>query len=695
MLALSCMALGPQFACSKGVVKPAPAVAPEQTRAEAKPAAEEKVDVVAETFADVQILRLRVPSFDRLTKQQKLLAYYLAQAALSGRDITYDQKYAHNLLIKRTLEALVQNDALDRRTSAFRALETYLKRVWLANGIHHHDSSKKMTPDGLTRQALAEMIAQTDAARLPLREGESKETLSAKVLAILFDDTIAPKGVNRDTNTDAVSSSSDNFYVGLTEEDARAYVKQRAIADDPTPISVGLNSQLVRTKDGIEERVWRDGGMYGAALSACVEWLQKAMEVAETPKQREVLSRLVTFYRTGSLEDWDRYSVAWVSDTSGQLDLIHGFIETYGDPMGMRGTYEALVQIEDGDATQRVRTLSDHAQWFEDHLPIDDTLKKPNVVGVSARVIDALVGAGDASPQLPRGVNLPNASWIRQHHGSKSIIVGNVLSAVALAQRDNGELVEFTSSHRELENARAHLPIAVGLMVDMHEVIGHASGRLAPGVALAKETLGPYANTIEEARAELVALYFMLDPQVVTLELAPSLAVGRAAYDAFVRDALLLQLARVEPDDELEKADMRSRHLIASWAFEQGAGDGVIEKISRDGKTYFAVRDYVRLQKLFATLLREVQRIHSHGDLAAAKALVERYGVRADPELHREVRLRHASLGIAPYVGFIQPELTPVYDDEQIVDVKITYPDDFATQQLRYARAYSLLPTTN
>jgi dipeptidyl-peptidase-3 len=651
--------------------------------------------VTAETFADVRILRYQVPGFERLTKQQKLALYYMQQAALSGRDITFDQRYEHNLLIKRALEAVVRTPGMDKTTKPYGALLAYLKRVWFANGIHHHYSSKKMLPEGINADEFAALLRKADPALLPLSPGQSKDALVAQIVPLLFDPNIAKKGVNKDPAQDPVTTSAAHFYVGLTKEDVERYVKERTVSDDPTPVSIGLNSQLVKSGASFEERTWRVGGMYGSALAECVTWLQKAAEVAETSAQRDALARLITFYRTGSLEDWDRYSVAWVEDTASKLDLIHGFIETYGDPMGLRGTYEALVQLEDEQATKRMRTLSGQAQWFEDQSPIDPQYRKPNVVGVSARVVEAVLGAGATSPTMPGGINLPNAAWIRQQHGSKSITIGNVLAAVDEAERGNGVLEEFASGAREMERARENGSAARALLVDLHEVIGHASGRLAPGVGSENETLRQYASAIEEARADLVALYYLLDPKLVTLKLMPSLDTGRAAYDAFVRNALLVQLARVNRGDTLEEAHMRARHMIAHWAFETGAQDGVIEKISRGGKTYFAVRDYVKLRKLFGKLLSDVQRIKSQGDFESARELVEAHGVKIDSELHKEVLTRYAVLGVAPYTGFIQPELVPVMKEGEIVDVKIEYPEDFAAQQLRYSERFSFLPVVN
>jgi dipeptidyl-peptidase-3 len=648
-----------------------------------------------ESFADLRILRYRVAGFEGLNLRQKTLLYYLQEAALSGRDIAYDQKYEHNLAVRRTLEAVASGTG-DRSGADYRALLTYLKRVWFSNGIHHHYSSKKLVPEGLSPAAFAALVRQADPKKLPLSPGEDVDGLIEKLTPIIFDPEIAPQGVAKDDAKDPVADSANHFYVNLTKPQVANFTKALLAENDPTPVSYGLNSQLVGRKDGsIEERTWRVGGMYGSAISECVRWLEKALPLAENEAQAEALQRLIIFYRSGQLKDFDRYNVAWVKDTESSVDLIHGFIETYGDAMNLRGSYEALVQLVDAAATRRIRTLSGEAAWFEQHSPIADAFKKENVVGVNARVIEAVVAAGDGAPAMPSGINLPNADWIRQAHGSKSITLGNVLEAYEAAARDNGVLEEFAASAREVSRARKHGALAQALLVDMHEVIGHASGKLREGVQDVSLTLGHYASTLEEARADLVALYYLLDGKLLQLKLVPSFEVGRAAYDAFMRGALLVQLARVESGGQLEEAHMRNRQLIARWVLKEGAAQGVVERSERGGKTYFEVRDYVRLRKLFGRLLAEIQRIKSEGDFDAARDLVETYAVRVDPELHGEVLERYRALNVAPYAGFIQPELTPVLRDDEIADVRIEYPTDFAAQQLRYSARYSFLPTYN
>jgi dipeptidyl-peptidase-3 len=668
---------------------PSPAKAP---RAEA----DDGFKVTAESFADLRVLRYRVSGFEALSLQQKKLLYFLHEAALSGRDIAYDQKYVHNLAVRRTLEAILEGYPGDRTTPAFKALVTYAKRVWFSNGIHHHYSSKKFVPEGLSAEAWEKLVRALDAKRLPLAAGETVDALIRKLTPVIFDPKLDAKGVNKDSGADPVADSANHFYAGLTKGEVESYTKRLLQVGDPTPISVGLNSQLRKAEGGaIEERVWRVDGMYGAALARCVSWLEKALDVAETPAQRSALERLITYYKTGSLEDWDRYSVAWVEDTTSSIDLIHGFIETYGDAMDLRGSYEAIVQLEDVEATKRIKTLSANAQWFEDNSPIADAYKKENVVGVSARVIQAVVASGDAAPSMPIGVNLPNANWIRAQHGSKSVTIGNVMAAYEASGRDNGVLEAFAATPLELSRGKEYGALAQALMVDLHEVIGHASGRLAPGVADVGDTLRQYGGTLEEGRADLVALYYILDPKLVELKVMPNLEVGRAAYDAYIHNALLIQLARVPLGESLEEAHMRNRQLIARWILEQGASDNVIEKIVRDDQVYYVVRDYVKMRKLVGRLLSEVQRIKSEGDFESARELVETHGVRVDPELHAQVRERYERLGVAPYAGFIQPELTPVLKGEEIVDVTIRYPEDFMAQHLGYASKYSFLPTYN
>jgi dipeptidyl-peptidase-3 len=696
------LALG---ACDRRVSPPG--AAPPSPAPDSLSAAPPAFAVSAETFADVRILRYRVHGFEALPLPKKVLLYMLHEAALSGRDITYDQRYRHNLTIRRTLEALVS--AARERTDAGAseaedALLLYLKRIWFANGVHDANSNRKFVPEGVSPEEFARLVRSLDPKALPRQGGESVEAFLTRITPIIFDPRIDAQRVNKDPGRDPVADSANHFYVELDRARVQAFMQQKLPEDAAAPPSFGLNSQLVGHKDGaVEERVYRVGGLYGEALEECVRWLTRALPWAENAAQRSALEALIAFYQSGRVEDFDHYNVAWVKDTESSIDLIHGFIETYGDPLGLRGTYEALLELVDVDATRRIRALGGEAAWFEQHSPIADAYKKEEIVGIHARVVQAVMSAGDTAPTLPIGVNLPNSSWIRLRHGSKSVTLGNILEAYEAEARDNGVLAEFAASEREVARARSHGPLAHALLVDMHEVIGHASGKLAPGVGDVSSTLGHYGSTLEEARADLVALYYLLDPKLIELKVAPSLEVGRAAYDAYLRSALV-QIASVPEGEQLEEDHMRNQQLIVHWALREGAAHKdangreaprrapALERVSRGGKTYYVVHDYPRLRQLFGRLLKEVQRIKSEGDLPAARDLVDGLGVHIEPALHKEVRTRYAALHLAPHSGFIQPELTPVSSADQIVDVRIEYPTDFAAQQLRYSAKYSFLP---
>lgn len=650
-------------------------------------------------FADVEVLRYQVPGFAELSLDQKQLAYYLYRAALAGRDITYDQKYAGNLAIRRCLDALVEHWQGDRSSAEFVALHEYAKRVWFSSGIHHHYSSKKLEP-GFSRAWFGDALRSLDAAKLPLRAGETVDQLLATIGPMIFDPTIAPKRTNRDEGADPVADSATNFYgPGITAKDVETFYAKKNDPKDKTPISHGLNSKLVREGGGkqakLVEQVWSAQGMYGAAITEIVTWLQKAASVAETPEQRKALELLIAYYQTGDLEKFDEYNIAWVADTNSRLDTINGFIEVYDDPIGYRGTWEAVVSFQDAEATERIATIAGEAQWFEDNAPLLPEHRKPNVVGISARVVTVIVEAGDSAPSTPIGINLPNANWIRTEHGSKSVNLGNIVEAYELGRAGGGLLEEFCASPEEVARATEYGALASKLHVDMHEVIGHASGQLEPGVGTTKATLGAHASALEEARADLVALYYVMDPKLVELGLMPSLEVGKAEYDSYIRNGLLVQLSRLELGEQLEESHMRNRQLVAAWAYEQGKAANVIERVEREGETFFVIRDYDALRKLFGELLREIQRIKSQGDGKAGAALIETYGVQVDRALHEQVLRRYRALDIPPYAGFVQPKLVPVMEGEQIVDVVVEYPDDYTAQMLEYGRDHSLLPTWN
>jgi dipeptidyl-peptidase-3 len=663
------------------------------TAVAAKPAADDFV-VQAEQFADIRVLRYQVPGFEQLPVAQKRLVYYLYRAALAGRDITWDQNYKHNLLVRRTLEGVVRSYSGDRKSSEWAQLMEYTKRVWFSNGIHHHYSMKKLVP-GFTAEQFAAFVTGSDAKLLPLGKDEKVEKLVQKLTPILFDPKVAAKRVSLDPKADLVKSSAMNYYEGVKQKEVERFYKSKVKKTDPEPISWGLNSKLVKDNGKLVERTWKVGGMYDPAIREIVKWLKLASDVAENPKQREALVKLVEYYETGDLKKFDEYSIAWVADTDSRVDVVNGFIEVYGDPLGMRGAWEAVVSIKDMEASKRIAAIGAQAQWFEDNSPLAANHKKKDVKGISAKVITVVVEAGDSAPSTPIGINLPNANWIRAKHGSKSVNLGNIVHAYDVSKKTSGVLEEFAASPAEIERAKAWSDTADSLHTDMHEVIGHASGQIEKGIGQPAETLKNYSNTLEEARADLVALYYMIDPKLVEIGVMKDLETGKAAYDAYIRNGLIVQLARLEPGEDLEEAHMRNRQMVAAWVYEKGKADNVIEKITKDGETFFVVKDYEKLRALFGQLLAEVQRIKSKGDYAAGKKLVETFGVKVDRTLHDEVRTRYAALGIAPYAGFIQPRLVPVMKGDEITDVKVEYPDDFTAQMLEYAEQHSHLPTEN
>ncbi|PRQ04152.1 Peptidase family M49 [Enhygromyxa salina] len=684
-LALALLACKPEPASRQPDATPADSA--EATTAEA-----DDFEWTADRFADIQVLRYQVPGFDELDLQRKQLLYYLYEAALSGRDIVYDQKFAGNLAIRRTLEAILTSG--QGEGAELEALEVYAKRVWFSNGIHHHYSGRKLEP-GFSREWFEATVRGLDPATLPLAEGESVDQFLAKLGPMIFDPAVAAKRTNRDEGADPVADSANNFYgEGVTAKDVEAFYKKLGDPKDPTPVSWGLNSKLVKEGGELVEKTWYAEGMYGPAIKEIVGWLVKARGVAENDKQRAVLEKLIAYYQSGDLAKFDAYNIAWVTDTESQVDTVNGFIEVYDDALGYRGSWESVVSFKDQEATKRIATISEQAQWFEDNSPLLDAHKKKDVVGISAKVITVVVEGGDAAPSTPIGINLPNANWIRANHGSKSVNLGNIVEAYDMG-KGSGVLEEFTFDEAELARAKEHGALAHKLHVDMHEVIGHASGQIEPGVGTPKETLKSYASALEEGRADLVALYYAMDPRLVELGLMPSVEVGMAEYDSYIRGGLMVQLSRLELGEQVEESHMRNRQMIAAWAYEKGQADKVIERKSKDGKTYFVINDYAKLRVLFGELLREIQRIKSQGDYEAGKALIETYGVKVDRALHEEVKRRYDALDVAPYSGFVQPKLVPVMEGDQITDVVIEYPTDFRAQMLEYADRYSFLPTWN
>ncbi|MCC6840461.1 MAG: dihydrofolate reductase [Flavobacteriales bacterium] len=632
-------------------------------------------------FADVRVIRYQVPGWEQLSLQQKKLAYYLTMASLSGRDIMWDQNYRHNLKVRRALEKIIKEYKGERTGAEWDAFMVYAKEIFFANGIHHHYGQQKFTP-AFPRSYLDTLVTASGA------------DLPKEVVDILFDPAIDAKRVSLDKDKDVVLASAVNFYGDdINAKEVEAFYAAMEVKGDTTPVSYGLNSKLVRGKDGkLAEETWKVGGLYGPALAECVKWLEKAAGVAENEQQRKAINLLVEYYRTGSLKTWDDFNVAWVQDTTGTVDFIHGFVEVYNDPLGKRGSFEAIVEVTDPVATKRMEEIQKNAQWFEDHSPLMPEHKKKNVVGITYRFINAVGEAGDAAPSTPIGVNLPNADWIRKDHGSKSISLGNIIEAYDKSTGQSS-LQEFCYDQAEIDRAVKYGSLAGNLHTALHEVVGHASGQLEPGVAGPDATLKTYASTLEEGRADLVALYFLMDPKLVELGVMPNLEVGKAEYDSYIRNGMMLQLRRLKLGDQVEEAHMRNRQWVSAWVLEKGAKDSVVVKTVRDGKTFFHVRDYSKLRELFGQLLKEVQRIKSQGDYKAGHDLVENYGVMVDPALHAEVLKRAEHIKTAPYAGFIQPRLVPITDaNGEITDVKVEYPDDFIGQMLEYGEKFSFLP---
>lgn len=653
----------------------------------------EKIDYTVEQFADLQILRYRVPGFEDLSLKQKELVYYLTEAALQGRDILFDQNGKYNLTIRRMLEAVYTGYKGDKNTPDFKAMEVYLKRVWFSNGIHHHYGSEKFVP-GFTPEFFRQAVQSVDAATLPLVEGQTVEQLCEEVFPVIFDPTVMPKRVNQAAGEDLVLTSACNYYDGVTQQEAEDFYNALKNPQDETPVSYGLNSRLVKEDGKIQEKVWKVGGLYGQALEKIVYRLKKAEGVAETPEQKAVIAKLMEFYETGDLKTFDEYAILWVKDLNSRIDFVNGFTESYGDPLGMKASWESLVNFKDLEATQRTELISGNAQWFEDHSPVDGQFKKEKVKGVSAKVITAAILAGDLYPATAIGINLPNANWIRSHHGSKSVTIGNITDAYNKAAHGNGFNEEFVYSDAELQLIDKYADVTDELHTDLHECLGHGSGKLLPGVD--PDALKAYGSTIEEARADLFGLYYVADPKLVELGLTPSADAYKAQYYTYLMNGLMTQLVRIEPGNNVEEAHMRNRQLIARWVYEKGAAEKVVELVKKDGKTYVVINDYEKVRDLFGRLLAEIQRIKSTGDYAGAHDLVEAYAVKVDPALHAEVLERYKKLNLAPYKGFVNPKYEVVTDaDGTITDVTVTYDEGYAEQMLRYSKDYSTLPSVN
>ena len=636
-------------------------------------------DYTVDRFADIEVLRYKVPDFDSLSLNQKKLVYFLQEAALWGRDILWDQNYANNLAIRDLLEAVYTNYNGDRENADFKAFETYLKQVWFGNGIHHHYSTDKFLPR-FSRQFLKEQIA-----ALPEKAADNADEL----VEIIFNPEIAPKRVNQAAGEDLVATSATNFYEpGITQAEVEAYYSTIKKADDPTPVSYGLNTRLKKVDGKIVEEQYRLGGLYSDAIEHIVANLDSASQYAENEAQRAIIQKLIEFYTTGDLKTFDDYSILWAEDTDSQVDFINGFIESYGDPLGMTGSWESIVNFKNIPASERTETLSANAQWFEDNSPVDSSFKKETVKGVSAKVITAAILAGDSYPSTPIGINLPNANWIRAAHGSKSVTLENITQAYDAASHGNGFNEEFVIDQPTRDLLDNYLFITDNLHTDLHECLGHGSGKLLPGVD--PDAIKEHGSTIEEARADLFALYYLADPKLLEIGLLDNPEAYKAEYYKYILNGLMTQLMRIEPGKDVEEAHMRNRKLIAEWAFEHGRDNNVIELVNVDGKTFVRINDYEALRGLFGELLAEIQRIRSTGDYDAARQLVEKYAVKVDPKLHQEVLDRYAKLNIAPYKGFVNPVYTAVRDDAgNITDVTISYPENYVEQMLRYSRDYS------
>lgn len=652
---------------------------------------------IAERFADIRVLRYQVPGFNELPFETKELLYYLYEAALSGRDMTWDQNYKYNLTIRHTLEAIITGYEGDKTTEEFAKFVEYTKRVWFSNGIHHHYMSAKIQPEFSQESFASYVNAVASQGMLPLSNVNGKEQTTEQLIAqltpILFDKSIAPKMVDQSADIDNVVASSVNYYEGVTEAEVEAFYKAKINKDDKRPVSWGLNSKLVKVDGKLVEQIYKADGMYGKAITEIADWLDKAASVAENEQQQKALTLLAKYYRSGDLADFDAYNIEWVKDINSDVDVVNGFIEVYDDPLAYRGSFESVVSVKDHQATKVIAAIAEQAQWFEDNSPLIASHKKKEVKGITGKAITVVIESGDASPSTPIGINLPNADWIRAEHGSKSVSLTNIVAAYDHVK--GGSLSEFAWDEAEIKRAKEFGPLASHLHTDLHEVIGHASGQINEGVGTPKETLKQYSSALEEGRADLIALYYLMDQKLIDMGVMPSLEVGKASYDNYIRNGMMQQLRRLKLGEHIEEAHMRNRQLVASWVFEKGAKDNVIEKRMRDGKTYFVVNDYKKLQTLFGDLLRELQRIKSEGDFAAGQALIENYAVKVDEKLHQEVLNRYEKLNLAPYSGFINPKLTPVYDGETLIDVKISYPSDFSTQMLEYGQDYSLLPYVN
>lgn len=655
---------------------------------EAKPS--DSFSYFVDQFDDMRVLRYQLPDFDLLSLQQKKLIYYLSEAALAGRDILWDQNFKYNLKVRKTIEAIIENYSGDKNSVDYKAFIVYAKRMFFANGIHHYYSNDKLKP-GFPESYFAELIKGTDPSLLPLGKNETPGMLTEFLTRVIYDQQLYAKKIDLRAGIDMVTASATNLYEGVNQKEVEAYYKSKADPKDPHPISLGLNSKVIKKDGRIIEEVYRSGGLYGAAIDQIIICLGKAQSVAEIDIQRKELSLLIDYYKTGDLRIWDEYNVVWAKDTEPVIDYNNGFIETYGDPLGMKATWESIVDYKDIEATKRTDIISANAQWFEDNSPIQPKYRKEKVTGIAAKVINIAMLGGDCYPYSPLGINLPNADWIRKEVGSKSVSLANITNAYDEAAKGNGFLEEFAADNEEITRAKEFGGIADALQTDLHECVGHASGKLREGTD--PSALKNYASSLEEARADLFALYYMMDKKIPELGLLPGVDAAKAEYDSFIRNGLMTQLVRIKPGKEIEEAHMRDRSAISHWVYEKGKPDKVIEMFKKDGKSYVKINDYKKLQILFGELLMEIQRIKSEGDFESGKNIIENYGVKVDATLHDELLARYAKLNLAPYTGFVNPRIIPVVDaNGEITDVKVEYINDYLGQMMEYGKKYSFLP---
>ena len=647
-----------------------------------------------EQFADLQMLRYKVEGFEKLSLKEKTLIYYLQEAALCGRDILWDQNGRYNLRIRKMLETVYTDYAGDRSGDDFKNMTLYLKRAWFSNGIHHHYGSEKFVP-GFSQAFFRAALKSVDKQKLPLKKGQTVDELCDEVFPVIFDPTVMPMRTNKADGQDLVLTSAANYYgEGVTQAEAEDFYNSRKDPSDPQPVMFGMNSRLVKENGKITEKTWKVGGLYGQSIEKIVYWLEKALPYAETPEQTAAMKKLIEFYNTGDLKTFDAYSILWLKDVNSLVDFTNCFTESYGDPLGMKASWEAIVNFKDLEATERTKKLSENAQWFEDHSPVDNRFKKEKVKGISAKVITAAILGGDLYPSTAIGINLPNSDWVRKEYGSKSVTIGNLTDAYNKAAHGNGFEEEFVIDKTTRELIDKYGDACDDLHTDLHECLGHGSGKLLEGVD--PDTLKAYGSTIEEARADLFGLYYVADPKLVKLGLTPDNEAYKSQYYTYMMNGLLTQLVRIVPGNNIEEAHMRNRAMIAHWVYEKGKNDNVVELVKRDGKTYVRINDYEKLRGLFGKLLAEIQRVKSEGDYEEARRLVENYGVKVNPELHREILARYEKLNLSPYKGFINPVYEAVKDPQgNITDVKVSYDESYEHQMLRYSKDYATLPYIN